>query len=119
MDRIDLALRVDRVDPDSLLDRASAEPSHVVRARVAEAVRAAEERGGRSSRLSGAALLAACGLSRRTRAAVSSCSKAFNLSGRGVTRLLRVARTIADLSGSACVLDEHVSEASTYRAALL
>ena len=39
----------------------------------------------------------------------------MNLSGRGVTRLLKVARTIADLDASERVLEGHVAEALTYR----
>jgi magnesium chelatase family protein len=38
-------------------------------------------------------------------------------SGRGTERILRVARTIADLAGSPVVSDEHLAEAAWYRSA--
>jgi magnesium chelatase family protein len=39
----------------------------------------------------------------------------LNLSARAYTRILRVARTIADLEGSQDILDEHIMEAISYR----
>ena len=41
--------------------------------------------------------------------------KRLNLSIRGMYRVLRVARTVADLAGSGSILPEHLSEAISYR----
>jgi magnesium chelatase family protein len=117
LDRIDLVLRVDRVDPDSLLEAPVGESSGTVRARV----EAARENGrscgrGAARTLAGADLLAACSLTPEARRFVSTCARMHHLSGRGVTRLLRVARTIADLGASARVGELHVTEAAAYRA---
>jgi magnesium chelatase family protein len=118
LDRIDLVLRVDRVDPDSLLDAPEGECSSAVRARVETAREAARSSGRAPARnLAGGDLLAACSLTPEARRFVSTCARMHHLSGRGVTRLLRVARTIADLCASAHVAECHVMEAAIYRAA--
>jgi len=116
MDRIDMTLRVDRIDPRCLLTGESDEPSAAVRRRVAEARERAHAREGDSAATSGAALLRACALDTTSRSAVERAARAHRLSGRGVTRLLRVARTIADLDGSDAVTARHILEASCYRA---
>jgi magnesium chelatase family protein len=116
LDRIDLALRIDRIDPDRLLQAADGPDSATVRDRVVKAGEFARSRPTLPVRLlSGAELLAACRLPPAARRTVSTCARIHELSGRGVTRLLRVARTIADLDGSARVTADHVHEAATYR----
>ncbi len=120
LDRIDLILRVDRVDPDALLDAPAGEPSRTVRLRVQRARDFAAAQGRRPVRLAaGAELLSACALTPAGRREVSACARSFHLSGRGVTRLLRVARTVADLQGAVRVDGGHVQEASMYRAVTL
>jgi magnesium chelatase family protein len=114
MDRIDMTLRVERIDPSCMLGSASEEQSADVRARVAGARAIAHARGPASG-LSGTALLSACALDARARACVESVARRHRLSGRGVTRLLRVALTIADLAAAEHVLEDHVLEASCFR----
>jgi magnesium chelatase family protein len=116
LDRIDVGIRVDRIDPGLLLDTSSApsDSSHV-REQVMEARRFASSRGGVSSRLAGAELLAACALNARDRTLLESVARERCLSGRSVTRLLRVARTIADLEGHVAVDGGHLAEAFTLR----
>ncbi len=117
MDRVDLMVRVDRVDPDRVIAQAgSGEGSAAVGARVASAGRWAVEDGRvPASRLSGAQLLAACRMSRPTRSRLTQIARRAQLSGRAVTRLMRVARTIADLGAESCVAAEHLDEAMSYR----
>lgn len=114
MDRIDLSLRVDRVAPQQLLTPPHEEDSAAVRHRV---IAARERTAGRglASSLSGLRLLGACALDDAARAAVERTARATNLSGRGVTRLLRVSLAIADLAGTDRVTEEHILEASCYR----
>ena len=115
VDRMDMTLRIDRVPPASLLKAADEECSDAVRVRVETARSFAMRRGGVSRELSGAALLRACRLDARTKGVVEQVARAHRLSGRGVTRLLRVAWTIADRACAVRVDDEHVLEAACYR----
>ncbi|MBI5231168.1 MAG: YifB family Mg chelatase-like AAA ATPase [Coriobacteriales bacterium] len=115
LDRIDLGVRVDRVDPALLFTQTANTDSAAARESVIEARERARTRGGVSSRLSGAALIAACAMSPSDRGYLENASRARQLSGRGVTRLLRVARTIADLEGRARVRRDHLEEALLLR----
>lgn len=116
MDRIDMTLRVGRLDPSCMLGDADDEPSAAVRSRVLAARERASVRGDVGIASSGAALLRACALDGHSRKAVENAARVHRLSGRGVIRLLRVARTIADLADSVPVTEAHVLEASCYRA---
>lgn len=115
MDRIDLSLDVHRVDPSRLLEHPREEPSSAVRNRVMAARECAEARGGISSRLSGKRLLEACRLDEAARTCLVEAALRFRLSGRAVTRLLRVSRTVADLEGRDRVSADHMWEAVGYR----
>jgi len=117
LDRIDLFIRVDRIPPERMLECTSTdETTEVVRERVETASRRAGARGGPSARLSGSALLAVCALDRDAADRLARSARDMRLSGRGITRLLRVARTIADLDGSAGVGSDALMEAIAYRA---
>jgi magnesium chelatase family protein len=117
LDRIDVCLRVDRVDPELILSCPGAEPTSEVAARVARC-RAFTVASARqpSCRLAGADLVRACSLGRKERAVLTGMARSYHLSGRGVTRLMRVARTIADLDASDRVECDHLLEAAGYRA---
>lgn len=115
-DRMDLIVRVDRPDPRSIVAAEPSEPSSAVRERVVEARRFAEsDRGALSSQLSGAPLLSACRLSQSSLRLVERAARSYRLSGRGMARVLRTARTIADLEHSERVTEDHLFEALSYR----
>jgi len=117
MDRIDLVLDVSRIDPGLLLQARHGDSSALMRAKVRAARELACARGlGPTATLGGIELLSACSLSPRAQRFLEESARAQHLSGRGVTRLLRVARTCADISGDASVGIEHLSEALGYRA---
>jgi magnesium chelatase family protein len=92
------------------------EGSAVVGVRIAAArARAALDRGGMNGRLRGRALRRACRLSASGAARVVALADSEAASGRGTERLLRVARTIADLDGSMTVEPVHLDEAAWFR----
>jgi magnesium chelatase family protein len=117
-DRFDLWVDVDRVPPAVLVGPASPEPSAAVAARVAAARRQQDARtpGRPNARIRGRELRALCELDDLARARAIRLAELEGLSGRGTERLLRVARTIADLDGSAAVVSTHLDEAARFRA---
>jgi magnesium chelatase family protein len=117
MDRIDIVIDVARPDPSRLLDGLSAQPSSELRMRVLEGQAFRQSRATvLTASLSGAELLTACELGASERHFLEVAARNQHLSGRGITRLLRVARTLADLDQRASVSIDDLSEALGYRA---
>ncbi|MDZ4178909.1 MAG: YifB family Mg chelatase-like AAA ATPase [Coriobacteriia bacterium] len=117
MDRIDIHLRIDRIDPARLVSGTTGEPSSFVRSSVLEArERALRRNGCITAHLAGVDLYRSCNLSDATQRALVSSAAQQHLSGRGITRLLRVSRTCADLGGAERVGIEHIEEAGMLRA---
>jgi len=116
LDRIDLFVGVPRLTRDELRGGERAEPSEAVRDRVARAREIQVERqGAPNSTLSGRLLRDVCALRRDSEALFSRAIDRMGLSGRGHDRVLRVARTVADLSGEVEIAVEHLAEALNYR----
>jgi magnesium chelatase family protein len=118
-DRIDLWVSMPRVAPLSLVGGPEPEDSATVGRRIAigRARAAARASAADNGRLTGRALRAACRLSNATERRVVQLAELERASGRGTERLLRVARTIADLAGDAVVRAEHLDEAAWFRPA--
>lgn len=115
MDRIDVVVRVDRPDPRQLTTCLGGPSSRSLSDRVLAARERASVRGTRTCDLSGSALLAACSMETRALQLLEACARGHALSGRGLTRLLRVARTIADLEGSERVTGDAITQALGFR----
>ena len=118
-DRIDLWVTMPRVAPLALVGGRDQEGSEVVAARVVAARTRALERSAAvlNGRLTGSLLRAACALSRSCERRVVQLAELERASGRGTERLLRVARTIADLAGAEVVSETHLDEAAWFRPA--
>jgi magnesium chelatase family protein len=117
LDRIDLRVVMPRMDPAALVDAAQPEPTAVVASRVAVAwQRSLARNGGRSNAsLRGRQLLRACALDRAARATLTETSQGLELTARSVHRLLRVARTIADLDDRETVGSPDILAAASLR----
>lgn len=115
-DRFDLGVEVHAVPWTDLTGPDTREASAVVRARV-EAARARQlaRQRGLNSALDGKTLRAVAGLTRDGQALLATAVTRMHLSVRGVSRVLRVSRTIADLVGADRVSRSHVAEALQYR----
>jgi magnesium chelatase family protein len=117
-DRIDLWVAVDRVAPAVLVSDVRPESSATVAARIAAARTYQAARNGRlpNGRVSGSRLRHACAMDAPTVTRAIVLAEREGLSGRGTDRLLRVARTIADLDSAPAVRARHLDEAARFRA---
>ncbi len=121
LDRIDLHVEV---TPVSIAEMASAEPgepSAAVRERVVRARKVQEERfrgveGVHTNAMMNPKMLrACCRLDAASAALLERAMERLNLSARAYDRILKVARTIADLAGAADIGAAHIAEAINYR----
>lgn len=119
LDRFDLRLGVQRPDVDRLTGRVVEEGSEAVADRVTVAREVARRRGvGANRDLAGSLLDRHAALDRSGRALLGDALRQHRLTARGVDRVRRVARTLADLAGEAgsVLSDEHLSVALYLRA---
>lgn len=120
LDRIDLHVEVPRLPPSELRpDAPGGEPTETVRARVIEARLRQHARAGKpNAGLDQAQTMAACRLSEPDQALLERAVDALQLSARSMHRILRVARTIADLDGAQAIATAHLTEAIGLRRAM-
>ncbi|MCK2096192.1 YifB family Mg chelatase-like AAA ATPase [Thauera aromatica] len=119
LDRIDLTVEVPAIETEALLGRPAGESSAVVRARV-EAARERQlaRQGGPNAHLGPAEVVRHCTPDDRGEALLRQAMKQLALSARAYHRVLRVARTLADLSGCDRPGAAQVAEAVQYRRSL-
>ncbi len=116
-DRIDVWVTMPRVPPAALVSGSPPEDSATVAARIVAAQDRQRARlaAGLNGRLRGRALRTACALDPLGERRAIELAELERLSGRGTERLLRVARTIADIAGRASVQPAHLEEAARFR----
>lgn len=117
LDRLDLHVEVPRLPAGALRsDAPPGEPSAEIQARVRQARERALARAGKpNARLSGRELGSTARLSPDAERLLEAAFQKLALSARAYHRVLKVARSIADLADAECVEKAHVSEAISYR----
>ena len=116
LDRIDMVVHVHPTPPTELSRAPAGENTATVGARVVAAREAQRARFGEGGPATNAeADIDRIGLQPEARALAEQSAERLRLSSRGFTRVLRVARTIADLAGATIVRRTDVAEALAYR----
>ena len=122
LDRIDMHIEVESIPADQLASMEESESSESIRARVCAArevqrARYAKEKGDIrcNAQLDARTIARACAMTPEARELILLSCERLKLSNRAYTRILKVARTIADLDGADEISAEHVSEAVQYR----
>lgn len=119
LDRIDIQIEVNPVAADILSAAADGELTATIAQRVQAAATVQQQRQGKRNRdLSTREIDQLCQLDRAGEHCLRAAMQTFHWSARAYHRVLRVARTIADLKGCARITLPHVKEAIQYRRAL-
>jgi len=121
LDRIDLHVEVGSLEENELVSAPTGEPSakirdRVIGARAAQRARFKDAKLHSNSQMEPAHLQKFCAIDRKSETLLRHAIREFNLSARAYDRILRVARTIADLAFAETIAEQHIFEAINYRA---
>lgn len=122
LDRMDLVVEVPAVETEKLQQKRMGESSRQIRMRVMNARKMQQQRfAGTSirfnSEMGSQEIQKYCNLSEEAQEFLTASLSKLGMSMRGYTRILKTARTIADLDGSVSILQKHIGEALYYRMA--
>ncbi|MBQ1264699.1 MAG: YifB family Mg chelatase-like AAA ATPase [Oscillospiraceae bacterium] len=120
LDRIDIITEVPSVEFDELRERQPAEPSSEIKKRVNAARAMQRSRFGENgvkcnAQIQSADMRKFCELDEASSELMRAAFERLQMTARSYDRVLRVARTIADLDGSEKILPQHIAEAVQYR----
>ena len=120
LDRIDLHVEIPAVPYALLAQAAGSEPSSAIRTRILQARTRQRERWRRlrvtcNAQLRHRMLREACPLTDHAAGLLKSAMQEFHFSARAYEKILKLARTIADLAGGGTLQPEHLAEAIQYR----
>lgn len=121
LDRIDLVINVPRLTTDELVNTKTESESsskireRVIKARKIQAQRYQDDGILTNSELSADLIKKYCKLDSSSEEIIKIAAQKYQLSGRRYNRILKIARTIADLNGSTDVKTEHLTQALQYR----
>ena len=120
LDRIDIHVEAPSVSVGEIRDDQPAEGSREIRSRIATAqsVQRARFRAGNTwcnARMSQAQIGRNCSIGKNLGDLLQQAMEQLHLSARAYTRILKVARTIADLEGAEAIASNHILEAIQYR----
>jgi magnesium chelatase family protein len=120
LDRLDIHIEVPAVDYDELASKEKGEPSSAIKARVNAARKIQQQRFETSpttcnAKMSSAETRRYCNLTDEASALLRDSFERLGLSARAYDKVLRVARTVADLDSSGIINSEHIMEAVQYR----
>ena len=120
LDRIDIVVEVPSVHFEDLRSRKEAEPSSAVKERVNKARAVQNSRFGNSgmcnARMGPEQMRKYCDLNEESAQLMKDAFEAMGLTARSYDRILKVARTVADLEGCEGIEPHHIAEAIQYRA---
>lgn len=120
LDRIDIHIEVPKVEFEQLSDKRKTETSEEIRRRVLRARQIQQERFSKAdihynAQMGRREIERYCALDQASELLIKTAMNRLNLSARAYDRILKVARTIADLSSSEQITSSHIAEAIQYR----